>query len=43
MALRYAMWATAALMNPEYQSIAEILYKCGRKHAEELELNVRHS
>ncbi|PVH67759.1 hypothetical protein DL98DRAFT_600156 [Cadophora sp. DSE1049] len=39
MALRYAMWATAALVNPEYQSIAERLYKFGRKHAEELELN----
>ncbi|KAH7333165.1 fungal-specific transcription factor domain-containing protein [Rhexocercosporidium sp. MPI-PUGE-AT-0058] len=38
-ALKYAMWATAALVSPEHQHVAERLYALGRKHAEDLERN----
>ena len=40
LALRYAMWATAALTRMEHQDLAEDLYVTARKEAEKLEVKV---
>lgn len=42
-ALRFAMWATAALVSTEYEYLAEKLYILGRKYAEDAEMTVRRS
>lgn len=42
LALKYAMWATAAMVSAEHRPSAEELYNLGRKHAEELEMEVRY-
>lgn len=40
LALRYAMWATAALTRAEHQDLAENFYLTARKQAEQLEVKV---
>ena len=40
LALRYAMWATAALTRTEHQHLAEDLYVTARKETEQLEVKV---